>query len=85
MVDIHHHLLWGLDDGSKDIETSIAMVKASAEDGVTHIVCTPHANGTYDFVPEVNAEPRWWSFASVWMTEGVDDEHRAGLRLPPLL
>ncbi len=55
MVDIHHHLLWGLDDGSKDIETSVAMVKASAEDGVTHIVCTPHANGTYDFVPEANA------------------------------
>ena len=55
MVDIHHHLLWGLDDGSKDIETSIAMVKASAADGVTHIVCTPHANGTYDFNPDVNA------------------------------
>lgn len=55
MVDIHHHLLWGLDDGSKDIETSIAMVKASAADGVTHIVCTPHANGAYDFLPEVNA------------------------------
>ena len=55
MVDIHHHLLWDTDDGSKDIETSIAMVKASAADGVTHIVCTPHANGTYDFLPEVNA------------------------------
>jgi len=55
MVDIHHHLLWGLDDGAKDIETSIAMAKASAADGVTHIVCTPHANGTYDFQPEVNA------------------------------
>lgn len=55
MVDIHHHLLWGLDDGAKDIETSIAMAKASAADGVTHIVCTPHANGTYDFQPELNA------------------------------
>ena len=54
MVDIHHHLLWGLDDGAKDIETSIAMAKASAADGVTHIVCTPHANGTYDFQPELN-------------------------------
>ena len=55
MVDIHHHLLWDLDDGARDIETSIAMAKASVADGVTHIVCTPHANGTYEFQPELNA------------------------------
>ena len=55
MVDIHHHLLWGLDDGAKEIETSIAMAKASVQDGVTHIVCTPHANSTYVFEPEQNA------------------------------
>jgi protein-tyrosine phosphatase len=55
MVDVHHHLLWGLDDGAKDLEISVAMAKASAADGVTHIVCTPHANGTYLYQPEVNA------------------------------
>jgi len=55
MVDIHHHLLWELDDGAKDFETSVAMAKASAADGVTHVVCTPHANGTYAYLPEVNA------------------------------
>jgi protein-tyrosine phosphatase len=55
MIDIHHHLLWGLDDGPKDIEASIAMARASAESGVTHIVCTPHANGQYEFKPEENA------------------------------
>ncbi|ADW68391.1 tyrosine-protein phosphatase [Granulicella tundricola] len=55
MVDIHHHLLWGLDDGAKDFETSVAMAKASAADGVTEIVCTPHANGKFNFDPMVNA------------------------------
>ena len=56
MVDIHHHLLWGLDDGARDFETSVAMAKASADDGVTHIVCTPHANNTYTFDPALNRE-----------------------------
>ena len=56
MVDIHHHLLWGLDDGAKSFETSVAMAKASAEDGVTHIVCTPHANNQFNYQPELNRE-----------------------------
>jgi protein-tyrosine phosphatase len=54
MIDIHHHLLFGLDDGSKDIETSVAMAEMAAADGITHVCCTPHANGHYVFDPEVN-------------------------------
>ena len=56
MVDIHHHLLWGLDDGARDFETSVAMAKAAAADGVTHIVCTPHSNSQYAYQPEMNEE-----------------------------
>jgi protein-tyrosine phosphatase len=55
MVDIHHHLLFGLDDGAKDLETSVAMAKLAAADGITHVVCTPHANGQFDFDPQRNA------------------------------
>jgi protein-tyrosine phosphatase len=55
MVDIHHHLLPGLDDGSDSLDTSVAMAKLAAADGITHIVCTPHANSTYPFDPAVNA------------------------------
>ena len=55
MVDIHHHLLPGLDDGSNSIDTSIAMARLAADDGITHIVCTPHANAQYSFDPAVNS------------------------------
>lgn len=54
MVDIHHHLLPGLDDGSDSMETSVAMAKLAAADGITHVVCSPHANGNYAFDPAVN-------------------------------
>ena len=56
MIDIHHHLLFDTDDGPKDIDSSVAQAEAAAADGITHIACTPHANDTYEFVPERNEE-----------------------------
>jgi protein-tyrosine phosphatase len=56
MIDIHHHLLFELDDGSRDIDTSVAMVEVAAADGITHIVCTPHANSRYSFNPAENQQ-----------------------------
>ncbi len=56
MIDIHHHLLWGLDDGASSIETSVAMARMAAADGITHIVCSPHANGQYEYVRDVVAD-----------------------------
>lgn len=56
MIDIHCHPLSGVDDGAETFETSVAMCKMAAADGITHIVATPHSNYTYKFQPEVNRE-----------------------------
>ena len=42
MIDIHTHVLPGVDDGSKSIEMSLEMVRMAYETGVDTIVCTPH-------------------------------------------
>ena len=53
MIDIHHHLLWGLDDGSSSVENSVDMARMAVADGITHVVCTPHSNGQYTYDPMV--------------------------------
>ena len=54
MVDIHSHVLFGVDDGPATIEESIAMVRAAAATGTTDIVATPHANLKYHYdLPDV--------------------------------
>jgi len=55
MIDIHHHLLPGLDDGSDSMETSVEMARLAVAEGITHVVCTPHANSYHDFDSSVNA------------------------------
>lgn len=42
MIDLHSHLLPGIDDGAPDYETALAMARMFQEDGITTVACTPH-------------------------------------------
>jgi len=49
MVDLHCHVLPGIDDGASTMEESLAMAESAIAEGITHIVATPHSNDKYFF------------------------------------
>lgn len=51
MIDIHSHILPGLDDGADNVEESLAMLRMAFAAGTTDIVATPHANREFAFDP----------------------------------
>jgi protein-tyrosine phosphatase len=44
MIDIHCHILPGVDDGPKSLDESFEMARFCVADGITHIVATPHCH-----------------------------------------
>jgi len=56
LVDIHSHVLYGLDDGARTLEDSLGMLRMAAESGTTDLVATPHANLNYKYEPLVIRE-----------------------------
>ncbi len=49
MIDLHCHILPGIDDGAPDLEASLAMARTACSDGIEVVACTPHAYpGLYD-------------------------------------
>ncbi|WP_431123986.1 tyrosine-protein phosphatase [Flagellimonas flava] len=47
LVDIHNHILPGIDDGAKTVDESLSLIKAFAAYGVTNFVFTPHIMNHY--------------------------------------
>jgi len=51
MIDIHSHILWGLDDGVQSLGESLAVLRDALAAGTTDIVATPHSNDQFPFDP----------------------------------
>ena len=51
MIDLHSHILPGLDDGSRTVEDARALARRAGADGVTAIAATPHVRSDYPTRP----------------------------------
>lgn len=79
MIDIHNHILYGVDDGSKDLDMSLAMLKEEMEQGVTTIYLTPHQNQQTLTGPLL--KERYQSFLEELKEKGIDMDIRLGAEI----
>ena len=56
MIDLHCHILPGLDDGPVNFDFSVAMARSAAEAGIQVMVATPHIRADYDVDPDALEE-----------------------------
>lgn len=93
MIDLHSHLLPGVDDGSPSLENSLRVLERFAADGVKEIACTPHLNASdAERAPvllhrELLEELRQGTVSPVTLHEGFEimlDRPGCDLRLPGL-
>jgi len=52
VIDLHSHVLPGLDDGAADLDEAVAMCRAAAEDGIEVLAATPHVRDDYPTTPD---------------------------------
>jgi protein-tyrosine phosphatase len=44
VIDLHNHVLPGVDDGAHDLEMALRMLQIAADHGITHVACTSHGD-----------------------------------------
>jgi protein-tyrosine phosphatase len=52
MIDLHSHILPGLDDGAETLEVALEMARSAVADGITALAATPHVRDDYPTAPE---------------------------------
>ena len=52
MIDLHSHVLPGLDDGPRTLDASLDLLRTAAEDGISRLAATPHVRADWPTRPE---------------------------------
>jgi protein-tyrosine phosphatase len=71
VIDIHCHMLPGIDDGPPTLEASLALAQACVDDGITHSVLTPHVFPGRFENRRSNIEDEFNRFAAVLKASGI--------------
>jgi len=78
LVDLHCHLLWGIDDGCRGPEDAVAAARALAALGYTEAAQTPHARADFPSRDAALCEARFVDLAALLAREGVRLELHRG-------
>lgn len=77
MIDIHNHLLINVDDGPKSEEETLDLLNQAADEGITHIICTPHHHsGTYNTPADIVKE-------KLSEVQNIIDKHQLPVKVHP--
>ncbi|PKM51017.1 MAG: hypothetical protein CVV02_08775 [Firmicutes bacterium HGW-Firmicutes-7] len=49
MMDIHSHIIYGIDDGAKTMEDAVAMINMAYDDGIRSMIATPHYHENFKY------------------------------------
>jgi protein-tyrosine phosphatase len=77
-VDLHFHLLPGVDDGPADMETSLELARAAVADGSTTVVATPHVRADLGLTDAVEIHARVLELRAALAAAGIQLEVRCG-------
>lgn len=73
MIDIHNHILPGIDDGSENIEQSLDMASHAVNEGISAIIATPHyIHETFEIANRQRIETEVESLNGILHKEGID-------------
>lgn len=78
MIDIHCHILPGIDDGAQTLADSLAMAKAAVHDGITRIVATPHHQTSRYYNPKNTIDEKVDTLNAALQKEGISLEILTG-------